>query len=486
MGFYTKGNFLYLPNKRVVDDLIERDGAPTKESFTPYNGMNYLIGEQMKGSRFHVLGLDVIKENIVEVQLNKLKGTSEDVSEEKTMDDLGKDLYEKELEKIDESHLVKFLRSQLIGLKVQKSDARNAIEANERVQASMYDAETGEVFNLSDVYVSDEYEESSAALSEIRSKIPYLLKKLQDGSIQYGVSLLSLFIARDSVIEKKGSNEVDIKPRDLLAYPIYRVSPTGDLMDTFDPETANNIPKFREPKDLVLGANPRDPYYKAGIELITRAKQLGFNLYNEDVHDYTPSYINRLMCRYILSNQEVLSDMASFDPNIMRLFNDGSLFKVPSNDTRESQQPVNKVLRLREMAMQKLCNVPSLHKLCDSDPTFTKLLEPVKLINQFLKLYKDINKKSTMEAENTFDCILDCETMCDASREPLIFKGDAFLLGFRDTPLFGTAYFIVTSKGYVIGIDDNPSVMTVTTVKDVINYVATRDRDNFVKKEYII
>lgn len=483
MGFYTKGNFLYLPNKRIVDDLIERDGAPSKESFTPYNGMNYLIGEQMKGSRFHVLGIDVIKENIKELHVTRLKGR-EDASEARSIDDLGSDGYETKLENIDESYITNYLRNQLIGLKITKTDARSVIEANEKVQHTMYDSESGEVFNLSDVYVSDEYEESNSMLSEVRSKIPYLLKKLQDGSIQYGVSLLSLFIARDGVIEKLGRHQGTIKPRELLAYPIYRVTNTGDLMDTFDPETANNIQKFRDPKDLVMGVNPNDQYYKAGIELTIRVRQLGYNLYEEDVNDYTPSYINRLMCRYILSNQEVLSDMASFDPNIMKLFQDGSIFKVSTEDNKDQQRPVSKVLRLREMARQKLSNVPSLHKVCEKDETFTRLLEPVKLINQFLKLYKEVNVKSTMEVESTYDCILDCETLCDGSGQPLIFKGDAFLLGFRDTPLFGSSYFIVTSLGYVVGIDDNPSNMTVTTVRDVITYAATKDRDNFTKKEF--
>lgn len=488
MGFYTKGNFLYLPNKRVVDDLIERDGPPTKESFTPYTGMNYLISEQMKGARFHVLGIDVIKENIKEYLPSRAKATSDDISKSMESDDLTGTTYYYLLEDIDESHLVKYMRSQLIGLKINKSDARSTIEANEKIQPTMYDSESGEVFNLSDVYVSDEYEESNSMLSEVRSKIPYLLKKLQDGSIQYGVSLLSLFIARNGVIEKLGRHLGEIKPRELLAYDIYRVSPTGDLLDTFDKETANNIPKFREPKDLVMGVYPNDPYYKAGIELTIRVKQLGYNLYEENVTDYSPSYINRLMCRYIISNQEVLSDMAAFDPNIMKLFQDGSIFKVAADSTRNSQQlqPVNKVLKLREMARQKMSNVPSLHKICESDQTIIKLLEPVKLINQFLKVYKEFNIKSSMEVETTADCTIDSDTLCDSSGQPLIFRGDAFVLGFRDTPLFGSVYFIVTNLGYIVGIDSNLTTVTISTVKDAIMYKATGDRDNFLRKEYNI
>jgi hypothetical protein len=482
MGFYTKGNYLYLPNKRVVDDLIERDGVPNKESFTPYNGMNYLITEQMKGSRFNVLGIDVIKENIKELHVTRLKGKEDSSTDEGSQSMGGEDGYETLLENIEEGYVTSYLRNQLIGLKINKTDARHVVEENEKVQALMYDTESGEVFNLSDVYVKDEYEDSSSMLSEVRNKIPYLLKKLQDGSIHYGVSLLSLFIARDGVIQKTGRRDGVIKPRELLAYPIYRVSGTGDLLDTFDSETANNIPKFRAPKDLVLGASPNDPYYKAGVELTIRARQLGYDLFNEDVRDYTPSYINRLMCSYILSNQEVLSDMAMYDPNIMQLFRDGSIFKAPSVSDKDSQINTSNVLKLRDMARQKLNSVPELHNMCDNDKTFHKPREPVKLINQFLKLYKEVNKKSTMEVESTYDCILDNDTLCDSYGQPLIFKGDAFVLGFGDTPLFSAVYFIVTSRGYAIKIDDNPSSLMFTTVNHMIVYKETQNRDSFFKK----
>lgn len=481
MGFYTKSNYLYLPNKRIVDDLIERDGAPDKESFTPYNGMNYLIEEQMKGSRFSVLGIDIIKENIKELSVSKLKGKEEDFEENKDSDDFSSDSYVYLLEEIDESYIVKFLRSQLIGLKVNKTDARRAIVENEKVQPLMYDTESGDVFNLSDVYVSDEYEDSNSAITDIRSKIPYLFKKLQDGSIQYGVSLLSLFIARDGVIQKLGRRHGEVKPRELLTYPIYEVSNTGELLGIFDKDTANNIPKFIAPKELVLGTDPYNPYYRAGVELTVRARQLGYNLYEEDPRDYTPSYINRLMCSYILSNQEVLSDMASCDPSIMKLFRDGSIFKAPSV-AEQDYSSVNKVLKLRDMARQKLCSVPELHSLCDSDKTFKKLLEPVKLINQFFKIYRSMNKRSSMEEESTFDCILDSGVLCNSAGQPLIFKGDAMVTGFGDTTLFNSVYFIITDRGFAVKVDDDVNSMHITDVSSMIMYCQTRDVNQLIRR----
>lgn len=485
MGFYTKGEYLYLPNKKIVHDLLERDGAPTKESFTPYNGMNYLIGEQMKGESYSILGLDVIKERIGELFVTRMKGKDTLVNDSGDLNIVNNEEYEYFLEDIDEEYIKRSLIIKLIGIKKNKDGGIDIIKEVKSVQKQMYDKETGEVFNLSDVYVADEYEESYAIMSELKNKIPYLLKKLQDGSIQYGVSLLSMFIARDAVIQKFNRRTGEVKPRELLAYDIYRVSGTGDLLDTFDSKTANNTPKFIKPKDLVIGLNPNDPYYKAGIELTTISRQLGYNLYEEDVKDYSPSYINRLMCSYIISNQEVLSDMASYDPSIMKLFKDGGIFKTPFMSDNEFE-PVNNILKLREMAARKSASVPEIHERIRKDTSYKTIKEPVKLINQFFKVYKDINKKSTIEEGSTHDCNLINETLCDSSGQPLIFKGERFLLGFGDTPLFNTSFFIITNGGYVIKIDDNNTLITSTTVEDLLTYSETSNRNLFDKKVMVL
>lgn len=477
MGFYTKNKFLYLPNKRVVDDLIERDGLPTKESFTPYNGMNYLISEQMCGERFSILGVDVIKENIQELSVRRLKG-KEDVGND---DSLSIDEnYAFLLDDIHEDYIRDFMRSQLIGLKVNKTGARKVLEESSKIQNLMFDVETNKVYNISDDYVEDEFEDSFDVISEVRRKIPYLLKKLQDGSIQYGVSLLSLFIARDGVIQKLGKRSCDIKPRELLAYPIYSVNFKGELMCTLDPETANNTQKFIEPKNLVLGVDPINPYYRAGIELTSYARQLGYNLYEEDARDYSPTYINRLMCSYILSNQEVLLDIGAYDPKILELFKNGAIFDVKTNEPVPKQ--TSKVLKLREMAIKKMNYVPELHDKCSIDNNIVKIKEPLKLINQFFKKYKEVNLKSKMEEESTYDCTTENGVLCDCNAHPLIFKIDQFVTGLLETPGFSSVYAIITELGFVVRIDDSVNDFDITDISRMLLYVDTKDRDLFYKR----
>ena len=171
--------------------------------------------------------------------------------------------------------------------------------------------------------------------------------------------------------------------------------------------------------------------------------------------------------------------MAAYDPGILKLFQDGSLFRVPSIGDGEVRS-VNKVLKLREMATQKLCMVPELHARCDEDSSFyRKFAEPVNLINQFFDKYRSVNTRSSMKEECAADCFLKDDVLCDSSEQPLIFKGDAFVFGFNDTPMFSHVYFIITNRGYAIKVDDNADSIDMTDVVSMVSYYDTHNRDLF-------
>lgn len=167
-----------------------------------------------------------------------------------------------------------------------------------------------------------------------------------------------------------------------------------------------------------------------------------------------------------------------------------SEFRNKTVEEEDDSQPINRVQRLIEMARNKLGNVPGFHAIYDNDD----LPDPRNLINQFFKLYKEVNNNSTPESEfyyisdyyileeveSTRDCILECDTLCDAYGRPLIFKGDAFLLTFGDTPMFDSVYFILTRRGYVIKVDDEWD-FTFTTVKAILTYSSTKNMDDLNK-----
>lgn len=481
MSFYNKCEYLVVPNKRVIDDLLERTGKPDSESFTPYYGMNHLIEEQMRGARFQYLSLEIIKENVYELSINKLlKKEKLDNSE-----DLNGSVIEGcTLEEIEESVIHDFVKSQLIGLKLNKSNAKKAIEQNFKVQATMKDKDTGEIYNLSDDYVEEsELEESYTEYRKIVNKIPVLLKKLLDGSKIYGVSLMSLFIARDAIMDRLKKKENEITPRELLAYNIYTVDIHGNLLSTFNPENANNIPKFRDARDVVLGVDKLNPYYRAGVELITLARQLGLRLADEDVDDYKPSYINNLVNSYILTNQEVLIDMAYADQNIRNLFKNNNIFKEPTI-SENAAISINIVERLREMAVRKMCLAEDLHLKQEDNNSLLRIINnPMNAIDEFFKLYKESPASPKVEQECSSDCRLENSVLCDTSGQPIIFNISPFIIGVKETPYCKYAYGILTDKGYIIRLDENYGRVMVMDVVSLCTFFQTKDINHFFKKE---
>lgn len=486
MGFYTKGEYYDLPNKRVVDDLLDRDGPPNEESFTPFNGMNYLIKEQMVGDKWGVVDIGIIKADIEEVFYSKLKGKQE-YTDKSSSDDLSSDMYETILENIDEEYLKRYISMKLSFSKIHNTGIKSSVIISNNVQPTIYDKETGEVFNISDVYVEDREEGDYELTRRMRERIPYLLKKLQDGSIIYGISLLSLFMAKDGVMKISKKDEWEIRPRDLLVYDIYEVSSNGMLLGKVNPENANNTKKFRDAKDVIMGINPNSPYYKAGEDLIAISNELGYNLYEEDILDYDGDSINNLMCSYIMSNYEVLSDMAFSDPTIMRLFEDGSIFDAPtlSNDGKKVDNRNGSLVRkLREMAKGKSFVIPNI---CDI-MTKNKIIiskDPVKLINQFLYLYNE-HINSHTEFETFDDCTTEYNTLYDFAFTPIVFKMDMFVHGFGDTPGFGNTYCIIGANGLVVKIDNILNKAITTTLDCCINYFITKDINCIERVEYTI
>lgn len=467
MGFYTKGKYLPLPSKRIIDDLLEREGLPDEESFTPFNGMNGLIGEQMVGSKFSNIGLDLIKDSVYELDISKLEKSS--LKSDSIEDSV--EIQGRYLEELNEDLVRNYVLSQLIGIKRNKNAAKDALKEMMNTRPLMYDTETSRVYNQSSTYVDEEeaelYEKYEEA-DNLRRKIPYLIKKLQEGSIYYSISLLSLFIARDSCINLDHIKSGYIKSVNLLRYPVYKVSSTGHITENVNVESANNGTNYNRPKEIVLGQCPNDPYYRAGLELTSIARQLGYNLYDEDARNYTPEYVNNLMCSYIISNQEVLMDIGVYDKDILALFQDGSLFKSPSDVVQTPRS--SGILKLREMAELKAGIIPELHVKLDQDRgIYRKISKPLNLIDQFFTLYKEVNSGTRMEENSVSDCYIENNVLCDSAGWPIIFNVTEFVYGIPETTGFKRVYAIITDEGYVVCVDDSISSCIITDVSSV-NY----------------
>ncbi len=483
--FYTKGSYYYLPNKRIIDDLLCRNGEPDKESFSPFNGYNYLIEEQMRGVVFSSLNsYDIVKNLVTELSLSKLKGKKE---YDEDSEIIIKDIYENKLENIDDKYIERFVRNQLIGVKLLKGGGREIVEEGRKVQSLAVDKETGDVYMESEKQVSEKHYElyDCEDRENIKSKIPYLLKKLQNGSIEYGISLLSLFIARDRIVNYYQKTEIN--PRDLLANRIMYVNGIGELTYRVDKDTANNTKKFIDAKNLVLGVNPFDKYYIAGIELTRCVRLLGYNLYEEDIDTYSPVFINNLVCKYIVSNQELLSDIGKNDPKIIEMFKNKSIFSTISINTNKYEECVidtkdNNNIKMRKMAAIKASLSIKISNIMIKEEKIKIDQNIYTLLNSFFEFYHKEGRKpdhsiETLKGYNAINGVI-----CDSSNQPIIINGTAYVNGFGCTPNFNGVYFIVTIDGYLIKIDNDVDKSVVTTVLDLVRMKVSEFNYDVVKK----
>jgi hypothetical protein len=495
MGFYNKNLFLRLPNKMAIIDTLERTGEPNSESFSPYVGMNYLITAQMIGPKYGNVNFDIIKEYIIstrnDFKPDKIKGQIDYKSREDSNDfeSSKKDNYEIFLENIDERYITDSLKSMLIGMKLNyKNDINLAANATLKVQADMYDKETGKPFNQSDVYVEDLSHKDVYNRHELRSRLAFLLKKLQDGSKQFGISLLSMFAALDGIRSLKGPYE-DIKPNEILQFPIYNVNSNGDLTSKVDPLSANATRKFINAKNLILGL-PYDSkdkdnnnlakyyslYYNTGIRLINTIKELGYNLYEEDITEYTSIVIESLLVDYIMSNEELLEDMSICDPNILNVLRDNNIiFNRPTiyhEKLEEQMSKEQKHISLRNMARIK-SQMISFKR--EESNKINAESEHVSLINKFFTVYNKTFPKSFIEEKCTEDCCIINNVLCDSSHNPLIFKDNAWLLMLgNDTPGFSSIHFIITSDAKVIKLD-NENDLIYATLSSLLRVIYEKD-----------
>lgn len=341
-----------IPSKRFVDDLIEREGAPSEDSWTPFMGCNHLIREQFQGSLYGNVSLDFIKQHIFngsgDIDLDKVRldskldnGMERDVTRGlQRFEDLD-----------DDEKIWATVESQLIGIKTQyNGDGYKGIVEASRVQTAYYDDEDGAYTVSSSLELKDKSESGNGLMYQrdeekvLLEKIPYLLKVLEQGSRECGVCLIDLVANRayalDHVVDPqtnklkyKDDRDAYIKFNYLRHFPVRHVDyergieKESHIYDLNDPNTNSNS-KFRAARMLIDGSEKDNKYYKAGMELIDTMNKLDLPLYKEDLSELNSLYIKNLVNTYIESNIVYIEDLGiKADINVLNSLRGVSIAK---------------------------------------------------------------------------------------------------------------------------------------------------------------
>lgn len=338
--FVTNTKYKPYPSKSILEDVLSREGLPTAESFTPYNGMAKLLRDQLRDAA----GLYSLEE--------VLAGARDfDVHKARANDDLERDYaaadvtdYYKRLEDIDASYVEQYARNVLIGFN-RNTAGKQSIESQLRTYDWMYDEEDDSYVDPTD-FQAEEITYSVEDVIEAKHKLPYLLKQLHEGSLEMGGSLISFIIA----VEKAyASGVVNIKPMHVISQGAYIMHPNGRLGGKFaDGDNSGKV--FPRCFAWVCGkSGENNIYYKAYKELMDVLDVLGLSITDEDPTRFDGDFIDRLVCTYVASNEEYVSTYGYIDEKILanlgvdELFNAVKKISFESNDV-ESDNSVFRVI----------------------------------------------------------------------------------------------------------------------------------------------
>ena len=267
-------------------------------SLSPYNGMRKVLFQQFQskdGSPDFGTIVQMLKDK-PDYDADKQKP----VAGEWTKDRPTPTSYLRRLEDIDESWVQKYLENVLTGIKTNKSGGMREYASRHR-EANTFRNSEGDTIEEGELLV-DSPTYKAMDIAEAKSKLPYLLKRLYDKSLEMKVSAMSLIIA----YEKAKIVRKVPRPKDILEVGVYKMGKDGNLEGLF-PLTANSGKVFPPACDWIRGFNRMDPYFADAVELIRVCEVLGIDIRNEDPRDYQKDDIAKLKVTYISKNRDYLS-----------------------------------------------------------------------------------------------------------------------------------------------------------------------------------
>lgn len=323
--FYVKDKIIEYPHKSILEDVMSRDGEPTDESFTPYYGCAHIVREQMRENK-NEFELSDILQSAVEYSPMKQRPTDDGTSRTVAASEI-KDYY-KNLEDISQEWIEKYVIQVLIGFKQNRDGMK---EQQKDRMSTLYlcsNEDDNETYIAESDLIEKDVPFTTEEILEAKIKLPYLLKQLQIGSIEYRGSLLSFIIAAEKCFrENDYSSNYYLVPRDLIAKGVYKVNGNGDIVGKFV-ISDNSGERLRNCIAWVCGKHPESLYYKAYRELLKVLSILEIDITKENALEYDKKYINKIVCTYLASNEEYIESYGFVDKKILGLLEPDKLFQV--------------------------------------------------------------------------------------------------------------------------------------------------------------
>jgi hypothetical protein len=332
---------IMMPAKKVITDLVSRNGFPDDDSVSPYKGQAKEFSRQFALGEIPVSALALID-------------SQADYNADKQQPGFGvympevirSGVHARRFEEIDESYVVQYLKNVITGIKINRNNSIR--EENRRVrELNVMEDSDGDFVEVS-ATLEERYEISATDMQKYMEKLPYLLKRLHDKSKESGISLLSLLIAYEKAKKSVVLKNHDVKPGEILAEGVYFMSSSGNITT----RVTENKHKVHEVwMKWIRGYEEfRDSYFYDAMELLNICDALKLSIAEEDPLEYQEDFISSLAITYIAKNREVV--LRGCRPVNRSML--AELKTVTLGDYKRTQAEPVKVFDIKKLARRKM------------------------------------------------------------------------------------------------------------------------------------
>ena len=325
-------SFEQYPCKTVIADLLTRNGESTSNSYSPYKGMSYLIDEQFKGIAKEKFNLEEFLDYASDMDLDpKRINVKETVTDGIIEDKHNAGFTTLESIQGQEVYVAEYLTRVLIGYKINSgSPYRQAGFVKYHYDVVDEDDDlTSEVEfrTKEDTYDIEVYEEALA-------EIPYLIKTIFNYGKQINCNMMSFLIAYANITKTKLPEQ--IAPLDFASYTTIRIKSNGEFDHVFNHVQDNKGEYYKAAVKFFRDPNKLDPTYKACMKLIEDFKMVGLDIAKENPYEYSVDFVNSMICTYLPTNDEYISNYAGIDAELAQALKPENLFAKRRVATRTS------------------------------------------------------------------------------------------------------------------------------------------------------
>lgn len=360
-----------IPAKTLIEDLISRSGSPNKESLSPYNGsynraLDDIVGHGYEGS---VQALFRAQPDYDADKQKPYLGEKDEEEDNNMMNEFHEYVvegeeeaeYPRRLEDIDVSHVIHYLNNILYGVKY---NAGNSIRSYKRDNPTtmVLTGSDDEVVEEKDMLIDNDTDiYSSYEVHEAKCKVPYLIRRLHDKSVDIGVHLISLIRAYErakDVVQLGNYNRkrnITVQPRHILDEGVYSMSEDGSIGNMFSEDANKNDRAFKRGRAWLFEESETR---QDANELLHCYEILGIDIRDEDPRIYDKSYVDKLVVAYVTSNIDYV--MRKNDAEKQKIY---SSFGFMRNIDKQ----------LKDLPLESYAEYANVQQMSDEDTAYTAM-----------------------------------------------------------------------------------------------------------------